>query len=134
MRNFALIAALILTLVTNCKGQERQPSKASPSVSPASQFQIRSLNGAEKTDPADDQIKWTEKAQAYSSILTLIVTILGFSFLYSQIRQARQSLNGSTHAAVYGQQHAIHQYFMDHPEFRKYFYDNIDCLPDDANR
>jgi len=126
------VIVTILTLVSCGAGREQQTSSASPSAASESQPRNKPIDGTANTDRQDDNIKWTEEAQAYSSIATLIVTLLGFAFLYSQIKQARQSLNGSTHAAVYGQQHAIHQYFIDHSEFRKYFYDNVNC--DDQNR
>lgn len=79
-------------------------------------------------------MKWTEVTQTWTGVITLAVTIIGFAVLVHQIKQAKKTLHGSTHAAIYSQQHAINEFFIENPDLWRYFYDDCDCPPDDENR
>jgi hypothetical protein len=80
---------------------------------------------------AKGEIKWTDKIQAICSLLTFIVTVSGFIFVYIQINQAKHALRGSTHAAIYAQVQTIDQLFVEKPHLRKFFYGDYD-FPKDA--
>jgi len=126
--NIVLWGAFMVPIA--CSGQETGMANSSATALASTPSTQRSV--VPTPSPSSD-VSWTDKAQAYSSILTLIVTVIGFSFVFFQIHQAQRSLNGSTHAAIYSQQHAINQLFVDHPELRKHFYENVPCRPADPN-
>jgi len=77
---------------------------------------------------------WTEVAQSIAAIVTALVTAVGFAFLYSQVAQAKRTLNSMTHAAIYSQEQSINELFVAHPEYRDYFYGSRECPPDDPAR
>jgi hypothetical protein len=90
-----------------------------------------SNTGAADSSPGIKIIRWI---QQYSGALTVIVTIVGFAFVCWQIWQAKRSLNASTYAAIYNQQHAINQLMIDHPKFREYFYAKIESPQNQEDR
>jgi len=63
-----------------------------------------------------------------------VVTVGGFWFLYRQMKADRESLETQTSWQICSVSSAVLQTFMDHPECRKYFYDNIPLPADERER
>src|SRR5712691_11712342 len=131
-QKIATSLVLILVFVTLSIGQEQRSGQPEPSATSGDRSQ-GSLSKTESmgANAGTEIITWIEK---HSGAITLVVTVVGFGLVCFQIFQAKKSLNGSTYAAVYNQQHAINQLFVDNPEFRGYFYNNVECPPSDSNR
>lgn len=117
---------LVLTLVSSViVGQQLGQTSTTPSPQVMSGQMLPTPSPTETVKV--DTVKWTEKVQAYSAVFTFFITLFGFLFVYFQVRNAKRYLNGFTHATVYTQQHTINQLFLDHPDLRKYFYENVEC-------
>jgi hypothetical protein len=72
-------------------------------------------------------VRWTDVVQAMTAIGTLLITMIGFGFIYVQLEQTQHLLNSSTHAAIYGQTQVLDQLMIEKPFLRKYIYEN--CEP-----
>lgn len=56
----------------------------------------------------------------------IIIPALGFLFLFYQIRQINKSIKSNTHQNIYVQVQEFYKTLFQHPELRKYFYDNLE--------
>jgi len=73
---------------------------------------------------------WTDIAQAIGSIVSCGVTIIGFIFVYKQLKQVEQTIQKDSLESLYGRVHEIHQVILNDPQLRPFFYENRP-LPDD---
>jgi hypothetical protein len=71
----------------------------------------------------------TNSLQAMASIIAPIISLIGFTLIYLQIKELRKSTLGATHGALYTQQHSVHQFFIENPSFRPFFYSNQEISP-----
>jgi len=78
-------------------------------------------------------VRWTDVVQAMTAIGTLLITTIGFCFIYVQMEQTQHILNSSTHAAIYGQTQVLDQLMIEKPFLRKYIYENCEP-PEDLER
>jgi hypothetical protein len=52
-----------------------------------------------------------------------VVTIVGFVFIYFQIRDAERAIQTQARSQVYGLSLSLYELLISHPEFREYLYD-----------
>lgn len=66
--------------------------------------------------------EWAESISAIASCLSIILTVLGFRYIYKQVRS-------STADHLYTRMFEIHKIFMEKPELYEYL--NSDAVPED---
>jgi hypothetical protein len=125
-----LVSSIVLLVAVGfCFGQPSPPNQTFPSsTTPADQFPASKNRDTRDANARIEIIRWIEQ---HAGVLTLVATVFGFAFVGWQIWQAKKSLNASTYAAIYNQSHAINQLLVDHPEFRDYYYSNIEPRNDE---
>jgi hypothetical protein len=64
----------------------------------------------------------TNLLEAIAAIASPVITLTGFILIYLQIKELKKSTLGGTYGALYAQQHSIHQFFIENPSFRAFFY------------
>ncbi len=57
----------------------------------------------------------------------VVLTGLGFAFIYLQLKDAKKALSITTYENLYSRMHDIHKYFLENPELRDYFYCSKEC-------
>ena len=72
-------------------------------------------------------------AQGASSILMVLVTLVGFVFVKDQIKQTRKSLEHSSNVAVYDISSEFYRYLASHDYLRPYFYSKKQLVDGDVN-
>jgi len=72
---------------------------------------------------------WTAVVQAVGAVAAVVVGILGFLFVWVQIRGLKQALNSETHSKVYAEDFEIIKLFVDKPHLRPYFYEKVEIKP-----
>lgn len=77
---------------------------------------------------------WTEIAQGIGSLASAVISLVGFVFVWRQIKQTNSNLRQSNHTAIYSINTEIHKFFAENSELRPYFHDEKPLLPDDENR
>lgn len=77
---------------------------------------------------------WTEIAQGIGSLASAVISLVGFVFVWRQIKQTNRNLRQSNHTAIYSINTDIHKFFAENSELRPYFHDEKPLLPDDENR
>ncbi len=75
------------------------------------------------------EANWTSIVQAVCAIAGVLVGILGFIFVWIQIRGLTQALNSEAHSKCYTEDFEIVKLFVDNPHLRPYFYDNVEVQP-----
>jgi hypothetical protein len=73
------------------------------------------------------QLLWTDRVSAIAALASAVFTLVGFMFLSWQVVQAKRALHCVAQAALYSQENAITKLFLECPQYRKYFYDNVEC-------
>jgi hypothetical protein len=68
----------------------------------------------------------TNQVQATANVLSVIVTLIGFVLLWRQIKRVDLSARGQTHSYLYTHQDSITRFFIDRPNLRPFFYDNVE--------
>jgi hypothetical protein len=71
--------------------------------------------------------EWVTAIGTWFSIILVVVSVL---LVWKQIRDLKTSVENQTYQSVYQTEFDIHRYFLEHPEFRAYFYETKN--PDDA--
>ena len=66
----------------------------------------------------------TNQVQATASVLSVVVTLVGFFLLWRQIKRVDLSARGQTHSYLYSHQDSITRFFIDHSDLRPFFYEN----------
>lgn len=74
-----------------------------------------------------------EFLQLLVSVLGVAIAAVGLPFVYLQLRNLNQSLRVASHAAIYEQASDFRSHLVEHPHFRKYFFDGVEILPGDPN-
>jgi hypothetical protein len=64
--------------------------------------------------------------------IAAIAFVVSLLLLLWQIVELRRSVQGQTYQAVYGQMFEIHRTFLERPELRPFFYDNVEADPANA--
>lgn len=64
---------------------------------------------------------WTEVAQAWGSLLGVVVAIAGFCLVFYQVRQLRDTIRADTHARIYEHALEVQKLFIERPELRRHF-------------
>lgn len=77
---------------------------------------------------------WTEIAQGVGSIASAVISLVGFVFVWLQIKQTNSNLRQSNHTAIYSINTEIYKFFAENSELRPYFHDEKPLLQDDENR
>lgn len=66
---------------------------------------------------------WTDVAQGIGAILTVLISIIGFGFIYRQIIQTQKTIEQSNHTAIYAISAEFYRFLADNSKLRPYFYD-----------
>lgn len=66
--------------------------------------------------------KWTDVSQAISAWFGVLIAIVGFGAVVYQIRQVREAVRADTHGRIYEHALEVQKLFVEHPQFREYFY------------
>ena len=69
-------------------------------------------------------VNWAEALQGIGAILSVVVTIIGYIFIVSQIKQTNKSIQHSSNVAIYSISSEFYRFIADNSELRPYFYDN----------
>lgn len=69
-------------------------------------------------------LSWTDICQALASIAGVFISLIGFIFVGTQLRQNRKALQGQTHAIIYQLAQNIYDQHILNPSMRGYFYGN----------
>jgi len=80
------------------------------------------------------QPDWTEIAQGVGSIASAIISLLGFVFVYRQIRQTNANLKQSNHTAIYSINTELYKFFAENSDLRPYFHDGKIPSDQDLNK
>ncbi|NUO02012.1 MAG: hypothetical protein HUU01_15515 [Saprospiraceae bacterium] len=70
------------------------------------------------------ETNWAEIAQGIGAILGVIVSGIGFWFVYQQIKQTQKTIEQTNHTAIYTISADFLKFFAENSEIRPYFYDN----------
>jgi len=65
-----------------------------------------------------------ELATAIGTWVTIILVVVSILLVWKQIRDLKTSVENQTYQSVYQTEFDIHKYFLEHPEYRPYFYEN----------
>ncbi len=76
---------------------------------------------------------WTDIIQALGSILGVVIMLVGFIFVYIQIRQLKNSIISNTNNYVYTQTNEFLNFITTH-KLRPYFYENKKYEEDDKKQ
>ena len=79
------------------------------------------------------QADWTATTQAVGTLLAVLVGIVGFIFVWEQIRNLRLELQCEANGKIYAEHTEIMKIFVDKPHLRKYFFENTEIEPDSAD-
>ncbi|PYS93611.1 MAG: hypothetical protein DMF64_04220 [Acidobacteria bacterium] len=71
-----------------------------------------------------------EWAIAIATWITTILVVISILLVWKQIRDLKTSVENQTYQSVYQTEFDIHRYFLEHPEYRPYFYDKKTPAPD----
>lgn len=74
---------------------------------------------------------WTDILQGIGTFGAFLTTIVGFLFLYFQVRQIERSIRSTIDQTLYEHNARIMEFLTNHPEMRKYFYDGVDIVATD---
>ena len=69
---------------------------------------------------------WTQTAQGVGAIGGLVITFVGFAFVFHQIRQIERSIRSDTYSKIFSQAFEVAKLLAERPALRPYFYDNVD--------
>ena len=75
----------------------------------------------------------TNQVQATTGVLSVIVTLVGFFLLWRQIKQVDLSSRRQTHSYLYTHQDSITRFFIEHPDLRPFFYENVELSNNEAD-
>jgi hypothetical protein len=64
-----------------------------------------------------EEVKWTDVAQ-------LCVSIIGFGFVWYQVRQLGKAVEGDAYTSLYEQYVEVGKIFLERPQLRPYFYND----------
>jgi hypothetical protein len=65
---------------------------------------------------------WTDVVQA-------VISLAGFAVVIYQLWQLQNATHGETHSRLYGEDYEAVRLFIDHPELRPYFYNDVEPNP-----
>lgn len=71
--------------------------------------------------------------QIYLSIAGLVITAVGLSLLYIQLRDVKKSIRTATHATVFELAADFRGHLVQYPQLRKYFFGGVDIGPEDED-
>lgn len=72
------------------------------------------------------QADWTATTQAVGTLLAVLVGIVGFIFVWEQIRNLRLELQCEANGKIYAEHTEIMKIFVDKPHLRQYFFENAE--------
>ena len=64
-----------------------------------------------------------EWATAIGTWVTIILVVISILLVWKQIRDLKTSVENQTYQSVYQTEFDIHKYFLEHPDYRPYFYE-----------
>lgn len=68
-------------------------------------------------------MNWTDMAQGIGSIASALISLIGFYFIYRQIKQTNENLRQSNHTAIYSINTELYKFMAENSHLRPYFYD-----------
>jgi hypothetical protein len=77
-------------------------------------------------------MNWTDMAQGIGSIAGALISLVGFYFVYKQIKQTNDNLRQSNHTAIYSINTDLYKFMAENSHLRPYFYDGK--KPDDEHK
>ena len=70
--------------------------------------------------------EWVTAFGTWCAIIPITISLI---FVWTQIRNIRISVENQTYQSVYETEFGIHKYFLDNPQYRPYFYENVPYAP-----
>jgi hypothetical protein len=83
------------------------------------------LISADSTPLFPQAAEWPAKVQAWTSVAGVLIATIGFILVLIQIHELKKAIRAETHGRIYDHAFEVQKVFIDHPEFRKYFYDGV---------
>lgn len=77
---------------------------------------------------------WTDIGSAIGQLASALISLVGFYFVWTQIKQTNKNLRQSNHTAIYSINTEIYKFFAEHSELRPYFHEQKPLTKDDVNR
>ncbi|MDI1255442.1 MAG: hypothetical protein PSV16_05015 [Flavobacterium sp.] len=77
---------------------------------------------------------WTDIGSAVGQLASAFISLVGFYFVWTQIKQTNKNLRQSNHTAIYSINTEIYKFFAEHSELRPYFHEEKPLTKDDENR
>lgn len=81
----------------------------------------------------NETVKWTDILQAYGSIASAIISIVGFILVWRQIKLTNDTLKQNNQTSIYTISTDIFKYLADNSHLRPYFYENKELEDKDPN-
>lgn len=76
---------------------------------------------------------WTNIVQAVASVASVMVTVIGFGFVYWQIRQAKNSIEQQNHASIYSLGFELNKSIIENSNLKPYLSGKEKISPDDPD-
>lgn len=76
----------------------------------------------------------TDIGSAIGQIASALISLGGFYFVWTQIKQTNKNLRQSNHTAIYSINTEIYKFFAEHSDLRPYFHEGKPLQKDDVNR
>lgn len=80
------------------------------------------------------EASWTDIGSAVGQLASAFISLVGFYFVFKQIKQTNKNLRQSNHTAIYSINTEIYKFFAEHSDLRPYFHEGKPLAPDDVNR
>ncbi|MCA0236525.1 MAG: GNAT family N-acetyltransferase [Bacteroidetes bacterium] len=77
---------------------------------------------------------WTDIGSAVGQIASAIISLVGFIFVYLQIRQTNENLRQSNHTAIYSINTELYKFFAENSTLRPFFHDGVMPTEKDMNK
>ncbi len=77
---------------------------------------------------------WTDVGSAIGQIASAIISLVGFIFVYRQIKQTNDNLKQSNHTAIYSINTELYKFFAENSKLRPYFHDGATPTDEDINK
>ena len=76
---------------------------------------------------------WPAVVQAIGSVAAVVVTVVGFIFLWAQVQGIKRTIQSEASYKMYSKDFEILTIFVDKPHLRPYFYDDVKIAIDDLD-
>jgi hypothetical protein len=79
------------------------------------------------------EINWSA-LQGICAILSIVITLLGYIFLFRQITQTNKGIQHSSGVAIYSISSEFYKFLADNSKLRPYFYNNKEVIENDNDQ